>query len=86
MVATSWNAKIVNIIGRKNALRMTRTMNRKLCPIWAASAAIEKSEGPRECIEDLCQMWCLEEYKVGSDRYLAYRAGCGLMPKENRKV
>jgi hypothetical protein len=64
---------------------MVRTMS-KLCPMWAASAAIEKSEGPCECIEDRCQMWCQEELKTGSDHHLAYRAGCGLMSKENRKT
>jgi len=58
---------------------------KKLCPLWAASAVLEKSPGPCECIEDECQMWCREERITGS-RNAQYRAGCGLMPKENRKV
>lgn len=56
----------------------------KLCPFWATSAAIEKSVGPCECIEAKCQMWCKEEMPAGGGRTAKYRAGCGLMPKENR--
>ncbi|MCK9568651.1 hypothetical protein M0R72_06900 [Candidatus Pacearchaeota archaeon] len=58
---------------------------KKLCPLWAASAAIEKSIGPCECINDECQMWCKEEIYPGSGN-AKYRAGCGLMPKENRAI
>ena len=74
---------------RGSARRMVKTMNRKLCPILAASAAIEKSEGKCECIEDRCQLWCDEGKWTVFDsmgKPEGYRSGCGLMPKENRKL
>lgn len=58
----------------------------KLCPLWAASAAIEKS-GSSECIEFECQLWCPATEVVHSHKQNEhFRAGCGLMPKENRKM
>ena len=82
-IARLQNARIASI--DKLARRMVRKMS-KLCPIWATSAVLEKSEGPCECIEDKCQMWCPEIEEVYSHKQNKhFRAGCGLMPKENRE-
>lgn len=70
----------------KIARQMVRKMSKKLCPFWAASAVLEKSEGPCECIEEMCQLWCPEIEEIYSHKQNKhFRAGCGLMPKENRE-
>lgn len=60
-------------------------MMSKLCPLLIIGASGENPRGSMDCQEDLCQMWCdaTLDHEDGSPIYLA---GCGLMPKENRKV
>jgi hypothetical protein len=88
MVATSWNAAIV--LMRARARLMVRQMS-KLCPLLIIGASGANPRGGMDCLEIECQMWCKEElgnnYAVIDPpaTYIKYRAGCGLMPKANRR-
>jgi hypothetical protein len=69
---------------------MVKTMSR-LCPLLIIGASGANPHGGMDCLEIECQMWCKEElgnnYAVINPpaTYIKYRAGCGLMPKANRR-
>jgi hypothetical protein len=56
---------------------------KKICPFLVSSAVMGGAQSLSECAEDGCQMWCQEE---ADGHHLIYRSGCGLMPKENRRI
>jgi len=59
----------------------------KLCPFLTIARSGASGE---DCIGSQCQLWCEEKDTIsdshGQTSYLKYRSGCGLMPKENRKI
>lgn len=82
-IARSQNARIASI--DKLARRMVRKMS-KLCPLLIIGASGVNPRGAMECLKEDCQMWCPEIEEVYSHKQNKhFRAGCGLMPKENRE-
>lgn len=69
---------IVNIIERENARRMMMQMS-KVCPLMVGHYG-------DICLMDQCRMWCPEIEEVYTHKQNKhFRAGCGLMPKDNRE-
>lgn len=67
-------------------------MSKKLCPLRMIGASGANPRGSMDCIGEDCQMWCKGDDGPGwhivamNGIPCGYRSGCGLMPKENRKL
>jgi hypothetical protein len=58
----------------------------KICPFLLIAGCSENQKGGIDCIKDKCEMWCLEIEEITKNKKNRhYRAGCGLISKENRE-